>query len=309
MEKVIDNDIIVGNVYTNNIITKSGLPVGGYSINPYIGCPHACKYCYASFMKRFTGHREEWGKFIDIKDWKEIKNPGKYAGKRIVIGSVTDGYNQYEEEYGNTRKILEQLRGSGADILICTKSDLVLRDIDILKELGNVTVSWSINTLDENFKNDMDNAVSIKRRIEAMKQIYEEGIRTVCFVAPVFPGITNFEEIFFAVREYCDMFWLENLNLRGEYKSYIMNYISEKYPELVSLYDMIYNKHDRSYFKKLEKKAQNLAEKYDCVFIDNEIGYSRAIKGHPFIVDYFYHEEVRNTENTGKRNKINDIKV
>lgn len=59
MEKVIDNDIIVGNVYTNNIITKSGLPVGGYSINPYIGCPHACKYCYASFMKRFTGNIEE----------------------------------------------------------------------------------------------------------------------------------------------------------------------------------------------------------------------------------------------------------
>ena len=71
--------------------------------------------------------------------------------------------------------------------MICTKSDLVVRDIDLLKEMGKVTVSWSINTLDEDFKNDMDNAVSIKRRLDAMKQIYDAGIRTVCFIAPVFP--------------------------------------------------------------------------------------------------------------------------
>ena len=64
----------------------------------------------------------------------------------MVIGSVTDGYNPQEEQFGNTRKLLEQLIGSDADILICTKSDLVLRDIDLLKKLGRVTVSWSIIT-------------------------------------------------------------------------------------------------------------------------------------------------------------------
>ena len=91
--------------------------------------------------------------------------------------------NPQEEQFGNTRKLQEQLIGSGADILICTKSDLVVRDIDLLKKLGRVTVSWSINTLDENFKNDMDSASSIERRIAAMKQVYEAGIRTVCFVS------------------------------------------------------------------------------------------------------------------------------
>ena len=108
----------------------------------------------------------------------------------------TSGYNPQEEQFGNTRKLLEQLIGSYADILICTKSDLVVRDIDLLKKLGRVTVSWSINTLDENFKNDMDSASSIEHRIAAMKQVYEAGIRTVCFVSPVFPGITAFEAIF-----------------------------------------------------------------------------------------------------------------
>ena len=62
-----------------------------------------------------------------------------------MIGSVTDGYNPQEKEFGNTRKLLEQLRGSGADIMITTKSDLVVRNLDLLKELGQVTVSWSIN--------------------------------------------------------------------------------------------------------------------------------------------------------------------
>ena len=83
-----------------------------------------------------------------MKHWPDIKNPRKYAGQRVVIGSVTDGYLPQEEQFGNTRRLLEQLRGSGAEILICTKSDLVVRDIDLLKELGKVTVSWSINTLD-----------------------------------------------------------------------------------------------------------------------------------------------------------------
>ena len=155
------------------IMTKSNLPVGGYSVNPYVGCTHACKYCYASFMKRFTGHKEEWGTFLDVKHWPAIENPKKYAGQRVVIGSVTDGYNPEEATFRRTRKLLEELKDSDAEILICTKSDLVLRDLDLLRQMKKVTVSWSINTLDETFRADMDKAVSIERRIAAMRKVYE----------------------------------------------------------------------------------------------------------------------------------------
>lgn len=301
------NDIIIRDVETKNIMTKSNLPVGGYSVNPYVGCTHACKYCYACFMKRFTGHTEEWGKFLDVKHWPQIKNPKKFAGQRVVIGSVTDGYNPQEETFGNTRKLLEQLRGSGADILICTKSDLVVRDIDLLQDLGNVTVSWSINTLDEDFKNDMDCAVSIERRLAAMKRVYEAGIHTVCFVSPIFPGITDFEAIFERVKNQCDFFWLENLNLRDGFKKTIMDYIAEKYSNLLPLYHCIYNEKDHSYFETLGKKAEELAKKYDCPFVDNKLMHGKAKQGHPIIVKYFYHEEVRGTDNTGKRNKQNTV--
>ena len=302
MTEVKESSILIQDVETKNIMTKSALPVGGYSVNPYVGCTHGCKYCYASFMKRFTGHTEPWGTFLDVKHWPAIKNPQKYKGQRVVIGSVTDGYLPQEAQFQNTRKLLEQLRGSEAEILICTKSDLVIRDIDLLKKLGKVTVSWSINTLDEGFKNDMDNAVSIKRRLDAMKQVYDAGIRTVCFIAPVFPGITDFEAIFHQVRNQCDLIWLENLNLRGGFKKDILDYIRKKYPDLVPLYDVIYNKGDRSYFCGLEDQAERLAKEYSCPFVDNELPYGRAEPGQPVIVDYFYHEEVRGSENTGRRN-------
>ena len=295
-------EIKVNHIETKSVMTKSNTPIGGYSVNPYVGCPHACKYCYASFMKRFTGHTEEWGTFMDVKDWPEIKNPKKYAGQKVIIGTVTDGYNPLEETYKNTRRLLEELKDSGADILICTKSDLVLRDLDLLKEINEnsrLTVSWSINTLDEEFKDDMDAAVSIERRLAAMKEVYAAGIRTICFISPVFPGITDIEAIIDRTKDQCDLVWLENLN-----KADIMKYISDKHPDLVPLYDEIYNKKNRSYFEALEKKAEELAKKYDCRFVDNETPYERVEKGHPTIVDYFYHEEVRGTANSGKRNVI-----
>ena len=81
-----------------------------------------------------------------------------------------------------------------------------------------------------------------------------------------------------------------------------MDYIRKKYSDLVSLYDAIYNKGDRSYFRSLEDRAERLAKENSCLFVDNERPYGRAEPGHPVIVDYFYHEEVRGSENTGRRN-------
>ena len=78
MAEVKESSILIQDVETKNIMTKSTLPVGGYSVNPYVGCTHGCKYCYASFMKRFTGHTEPWGTFLDVKHWPAIKNPQKY---------------------------------------------------------------------------------------------------------------------------------------------------------------------------------------------------------------------------------------
>lgn len=276
-----------------SVMTKSSLPVGGYSVNPYVGCPHACRYCYASFMKRFTGHTEPWGSFLDVKNWKPIADPHRYDGQRIVIGSVTDGYNPYEEEYRRTRLLLEQLRGTDAEIMICTKSDLVLRDLDLLRQFRRLTVSWSVNTLDEHFREDMDDAVSITRRLSAMRKVYSAGIRTVCFVSPIFPGITNVWDIIEEVKDYADLIWLENLNLRGQFKGTVMSYIREKYPELLPLYHEIYDKKSLEYWKSLEESVSEYAAEKGFPYRVNDLPYGRSEKGKPVIVNYFYHEKIR----------------
>ena|GEM_PF-3292419 len=120
---------------------------------------------------------------------------------------------------------------------------------------------------------------------------------------PVFPGITDIEAIIRRTKDQCDLVWLENLNLRGGFKSDILSYIEEEHPNLVPLYRQIYTKKDCSYFIDLEKKAEALAQELGCPFTNNWTPYGRAKRGHPVIVDYFYHEEVRNTHNTGVRNR------
>lgn len=284
---------IIHEIKVQSVMTKSSLPVGGYSVNPYVGCPHACKYCYASFMKRFTGHTEPWGTFLDVKHWKPIANPHKYDGERIVIGSVTDGYNPCEAEFRNTRRLLEELRGTQAELMICTKSDLVLRDLDLLKQFPKVTVSWSVNTLDEEFRADMDRAVSIERRLRAMRQVYEAGIRTVCFVSPIFPGITDVKAIIEEVKGYADLIWLENLNLRGQFKGEIMAYIHEQHPALFPLYEEIYNQKRLDYWKALEEEISSYAAQQSFPYRVNDLPYGRSEKGKPVLVNYFYHEKIK----------------
>ena len=149
-----EEDNLIKSVNVKSVITKSNLPVADFSVNPYVGCTHACKYCYASFMKRFTNHSEPWGSFVDVKTWPTINNPKKFSGKEAFIGSVTDPYQPIEAKYKRTRTLLEQLRGSGIRISIATKSDLVLRDLDLIKTFPEARVSWSINTLDEKFQRD-----------------------------------------------------------------------------------------------------------------------------------------------------------
>ena len=231
--------MVIKEIEVKDIMTKTNLPVSDFAVNPYVGCTHACKYCYASFMKRFTNHPEPWGEFVDVKTWPEISKPGKYIGKEAFFCSVTDPYQPLEKKYRRTRALLEQLLDTGISISISTKSDLILRDLELIKQFPNAQVSWSINTLDEDFRKEMDRAVSISRRLEAMRQFYEAGIQSTCFISPIFPGITDVIEIIERVKGQCNLVWLENLNLRGDYKKRILGWVHEHHPELDELYQEI----------------------------------------------------------------------
>lgn len=285
--------VTIKEIETKGVMTKSNLPVSDYSVNPYVGCVHGCKYCYASFMKRFTNHPEPWGDFVDVKYWTPIKNPKKYAGKEAFIGSVTDPYQPCEKEYGRTRELLEQLQGSGVNISIATRSDLVLRDLDLIKTFPNARVSWSINTLDEGFRRQMDRAVSIERRLNAMKQFYEAGVQTTLFISPIFPGITDPKEIILAAKDFCNLVWLENLNLRGDYRVKILNWIHENRPELDGLYKEIYTDKDRSYWYALDEEMKEFTAQYHLPYLRDDDSKRSDFGEPPVVVNYFFHEEVK----------------
>ena len=284
---------IIREIDAKGIITKTDIPVCDYAVNPYVGCTHGCRYCYASFMKRFTNHPEPWGEFLDVKNWPPIRNPKKYSGKELFFGTVTDPYNPQEEVYGRTRMLLEQLLGSGARISIQTKSDLVLRDIELIKRFPDARVGFSINTLDESFRNNMEHAVSIERRLRAMEKFHDEGIRTTCFISPIFPGITDVQAIIERVKGMCNLIWLENLNLRGSYKGTILAYIGERYPELIPLYEDIYVKGRRTYWGELDSELRRYAKESELLYVRDDDSIWRPFDDLPIIVNYFYHEEVK----------------
>lgn len=293
--------MIIKEIDVKGIMTKSNLPVADFSVNPYVGCAHACKYCYASFMKRFTNHPEPWGNFVDVKNWGILKNPSKYAGKEAFIGSVTDPYQPCEKKYERTRKLLKQLQGSGISISIATRSDLVLRDLDLIKTFPNARVAISINTIDENFKKEMDKGATIKRRLETMKQLYESGIKTTCFISPIFPGITDPEAIIEKAKDRCNLVWLENLNLRGDYRARIMDWIHNNHPELDELYYEIYSKKNRDYWNNLNEKLQKYAENNNMKYVRDDDTQMSEFGQLPIMVNYFYHEEVKKSAKKNKK--------
>lgn len=270
------------------------------SVNPYVGCTHACRYCYASFMKRFTSHPEPWGTFLDVKRWPEIRRPERYAGKELFIGSVTDPYLPQEETFGRTRALLEQLKGSGVWLSIATKSDLVLRDLDLIRTFPDARVSWSVNTLEEDFKSEMDCAVSIERRLAAMQAFHDAGVCTTCFVSPIFPGLTDGKAIIDRVKGQCNRIWLENLNLRGSYKAVILDCIRERHPQLLPLYQEIYCRGNRAYWEGLDAELRDYAAGLGLDYVTNDDSRKRPFDAPPVLVNYFYHEQIKKSARKGE---------
>lgn len=275
MKCEMNTKIIVNEVNTKNYLVKSKLPASDFVINPYIGCTHGCKYCYARFMKRFTKHNEDWGKFLDIKLCNSKIDINKIKNKTVFISSVTDCYNHYEKKYKVTRKILEQLLLSEAHIIIVTKSKLVLRDLDILTKFKDVNIAISLNTLDENFRCDMDKASTIAERLSTLQILKENGIYCTAFISPIFPEITNVLNIVTEMKDYVDEFWFEDLNLRGEFKHNILTYIRLNYPQLLPLYNEIYLKKNSVYWEQQEKLIREFCDmnniKYKIFFDHNKL--------------------------------------
>jgi DNA repair photolyase len=173
----------------------SASKVYNYVINPYVGCQNACSYCYACFIKRFSGHNEPWGEFVDIKinapDLLQIEIRKKKRAS-VWVSGLCDPYQPLEAKYMLTRKCLEILSHNDWPVIIQTRSPLVLRDIDIIKEVKNFEVGLSVTTADDEIRKLFEpKAPSIKERLGTLEELHHSGIRTYAMIAPVLPGAEN----------------------------------------------------------------------------------------------------------------------
>ena len=178
-------------ILAKTVLTKTAISGFDYCINPYIGCGHGCRYCYASFMKRFTGHLEPWGEFIDVKVNAPhlLRKQLKRAKQGVVaLSTVTDPYQPIEKKYQLTRKCLEALLEAQFSVNLLTRSPLCLRDIDLLKQFKNIEVGLSITTHDEGIKKIFEpHSPTVQARVKTLEALRRESIPTYAFIGPMLP--------------------------------------------------------------------------------------------------------------------------
>lgn len=188
--------MIVRETQSKTILSKS--EVYPYTINPYVGCQHQCTYCYARFMRRFSGHREPWGEFVDVKinapdllrNTIKRKKPG-----RVWISGVCDPYQPLEVKYALTQRCLEILVENSWPVVIQTRSPLVLRDMDIIKKGEDMEVGLTITTADDRIRSLFEpKAPPIEERISTLGELHRAGIRTYVMIAPMLPGVEGIAE-------------------------------------------------------------------------------------------------------------------
>lgn len=261
----------VKEIRVKSVLTKSKLPESQYSINPYIGCYHSCVYCYSRFMRRFTGHSDEkWGSFVDVKvNAAEVLRHQLSRRKPegvILLGSVTDAYQPLERKYRITRSILKVLLKHQLQISILTKSDLVLRDLDLLKQFDSCDVGLTITTLDENVRRHFEpRSSSVERRIDALKELHESGLHTYVFIGPILPYLTEIRPILSAVRSYVDSVWAEALNIRCGNWSDIEDVLRDSFPELLSKFKKTIQ--DKNYWDRVGNELKELAQEFQIPLV------------------------------------------
>ena len=133
-----------------------------------------CKFYVTRFQAYCAGGRVGGCKKRD-NWWKNPINKSKIEGKRILISSVTDPYKPFEEKYKVVRKLLKELSDADCEVVIQTKSDLILRDIDILKKMKNVTVAISLCSLNEKVAQDLEAGLSVASRLKKQKKLKKKN--------------------------------------------------------------------------------------------------------------------------------------
>ena len=252
-----------------------------WTINPYRGCEFACKYCYARYTHEFMEMRDgiDFEQKIFVKqhaagllrqELRQVK-----PGEEIAIGTATDPYQPAERRFEVTRAILEELaRHRGLEIGIVTKSNLVLRDVEVLGQISKnnrLFVNITITTLKADLARILEpRAPRPDLRLEAMQKLNQEGIAAGVICAPVLPGITDSPKDLEALvkataRAGGKYIFANSLFLKPCSAAVFLPFLEKEFPHLIESYRQRYK--DRaflsaSYRKRLSQLMKRLLEKH-----------------------------------------------
>jgi DNA repair photolyase len=263
-----------------NRCTGSRMPFT-WTINPYRGCEFACKYCYARYTHEFMEMRDgvDFEQKIYVKQHaanllrQELRRVK--AGEDIAIGTATDPYQPAERRFEVTRGILEELaRHRGLELGIVTKSNLILRDVELLRavaENNQLFVNMTITTLNVELARILEpRAPRPDLRLEAMRKLNEAGIRAGVICAPVLPGITDaprdLEALVRAVAEAGGKYIFANaLFLKPCSAAVFLPFLEKEFPHLVKSYQQRFKERaflPTSYRQRISQLMERLREKY-----------------------------------------------
>lgn len=235
-----------------------------YDLNIYRGCSHRCQYCYALYSHRYLENTDFFEK-IYIKTnivealEKELSSK-RWKQEWINLGGVTDSYQSIERQYKIMPKILELMIKYKTPITISTKSDLILRDADLLEKLAKVTtvnVVVTVTTWDEKLAQKLEpGAINPQKRMEVLKQLKGKGINLGLHLMPIVPYLnSNEENLENILREAgkikVDYVIAGLLNLRSETRKNFLRFIQENYPELADKY---FREYKGAYWEKEKRR-------------------------------------------------------
>ena len=217
------------------VLNQCTLENRNYQVDPYIGCEHYCYYCYA-----LNQAETDWSKEVLIHKDITSQLESELAGiplQTIYMGWQTDPYQPCEAEYRQTRQVLELLLGKGFSASILTKSDLILRDTDLLQKMNEASVSFSMAFNDNRTRRLFEaNTVDNEKRIEALRQLKEAGVRTGALLCPVIPYITDAIQLIDMLAPCTDVIWIYGLSINDRSDQNWLNMqkiLSREFPDFL----------------------------------------------------------------------------
>lgn len=255
---------------------ESGFPYP-WDCNAYRGCSHGCRYCFAIYSHKYMEDSNYFQNIFvktNIAERLEEKLASKsWKGEIINLGGVTDSYQPLEKTYRLMPDILSVLIKYKNPCIISTKSDLILRDYDLIETLASLTyvnIAFTVTTTDEELRKKLEpNASPSAKRFDALYAFSKTNASTALHSMPLIPYLTDDEKNIrrlFEMAKYCKVRYVlcDLLNLRGDTKIQFLNFIREEYPHLYPSFLKLYPKSypNAAYATAFHQKAKRLREEY-----------------------------------------------